>query len=36
LATHARRLSKGYERLTRTDEASIYIGMTRILLNRLA
>jgi putative transposase len=33
---HSRRLSKGYERLTRTDEVWIYIAMTRIMLNRLA
>ncbi len=33
---HSRRLSKGYERLTRTDEAWIYIAMTRLMLNRLA
>ena len=33
---HSRRLSKSYERLTRTDEAWIYIAMTRIMLNRLA
>lgn len=33
---HSRRLSKSYERLTRTDEAWIYIAMTRIMLERLA
>jgi len=33
---HFRRLSKSYERLTRTDEAWICIAMTRIMLNRLA
>lgn len=33
---HSRRLSKSYERLTRTDETWIYIAMTRIMLNRLA
>ena len=33
---HSRRLSKSYERLSRTDEAWIYIAMTRILLERLA
>ena len=33
---HSRRLSKSYEGLTRTDEAWIYIAMTRIMLNRLA
>jgi putative transposase len=32
----SRRLSKAYERLTRTDETWIYIAMTRIMLNRLA
>jgi putative transposase len=32
---HSRRLSKSYERLTRTDETWIYIAMTRIMLNRL-
>jgi putative transposase len=32
----SRRLSKSYERLPRTDEAWIYIAMTRIMLNRLA
>ena len=33
---HSRRLSKSYERLTRTDEVWIYIAMTRIMLERLA
>jgi len=33
---YSRRLSKSYERLTRTDEAWIYIATTRILRNRLA
>jgi putative transposase len=33
---HSRRLSKRYARLTRTDEACIYIAMTRRLLQRLA
>jgi len=33
---HSRRLSKSYERLTRTDETWVYIAMTRIMLNRLA
>jgi len=33
---HSRRLSKSYERLTRTDEAWISIAMTRIMLERLA
>ncbi len=33
---HSRRLSKSYERLTRTDEAWVYIAMTRIMLQRLA
>ena len=33
---NCRRLSKSYERLTRTDEASVYISMSRIILNRLA
>lgn len=33
---HARRLSKSYERLPRTDEAWIYIAMTRLMLERLA
>jgi putative transposase len=32
---HSRRLSKSYERLTRTDETWIYIAMPRIMLNRL-
>ncbi|TRX01772.1 transposase [Candidatus Methylobacter oryzae] len=32
----SRRLSKSYERLPKTDEAWIYIAMTRIMLNRLA
>ena len=32
---HSRRLSKSYERLTRTDETWIYIAMTRIMLQRL-
>jgi putative transposase len=32
---HSRRLSKSYEHLTRTDEAWIYIAMTRIMLQRL-
>lgn len=29
---HSRRLSKSYERLTRTDETWIYIAMTHIML----
>jgi len=33
---HSRRLSKRYERLTRTDAAWIYIAMTRIMLQRIA
>jgi putative transposase len=33
---HSRRLSKSYERLPRTDEAWIYIAMTRIMLERMA
>jgi putative transposase len=33
---HSRRLSKSYERLTRTDETWIYIAMTRLMLNHLA
>ncbi len=33
---HSRRLSKCYERQTRTDEIWMYIAMTRIMLNRLA
>lgn len=33
---HSRRLSKSYERLTRTDENWIYIAMTRIMLERMA
>jgi len=33
---HSRRLSKSYERLTQTDQAWIYIAMTRIMLNCLA
>jgi putative transposase len=33
---HSRRLSKSYECLTRTDEAWVYIAMTRIMLLRLA
>jgi putative transposase len=33
---HSRRLSKSYERLTRTDETWIDIAMTSMLLNRLA
>lgn len=33
---HSRRLSKSYERLTKTEEAWIYIAMTRIMLSRLA
>ena len=33
---HSRRLSKSYERLTRTDASWVYIAMTRILLERLA
>ena len=33
---HARRLSKSYEYLPRTDEAWIYIAMTRLMLERLA
>ena len=32
---HSRRLSKSYERLSRTDEAWVYIAMTRIMLRRL-
>nr|VFK04091.1 MAG: Transposase DDE domain-containing protein [Candidatus Kentron sp. H]VFK05278.1 MAG: Transposase DDE domain-containing protein [Candidatus Kentron sp. H]VFK05668.1 MAG: Transposase DDE domain-containing protein [Candidatus Kentron sp. H] len=32
---HYRRLSKSYERLTRTDEAWVFIAMSRIMLNRL-
>jgi putative transposase len=32
---HSRRLSKSYERLTRTDETWIDIAMTRMMLNRL-
>ncbi|WP_368086421.1 transposase [Nitrosomonas sp. Nm34] len=32
---HSRRLSKSYERLTRTHEAWVYIAMTRIMLRRL-
>lgn len=32
---HSRRLSKSYERLTRTDETWVYIAMTRIMLRRL-
>lgn len=32
----SRRLSKSYERLLKTDEAWIYVAMTRIMLNRLA
>jgi putative transposase len=33
---HSRRLSKRYERLTRTDETWIYIAMTRLMLYRMA
>ena len=33
---HSRRLSKSYERLTRTDESWVYLAMTRIMLERLA
>lgn len=33
---HYRRLTKSYERLTQTDEAWVYIAMSRIMLNRLA
>ena len=33
---HSRRLSKCYERQTRTDEIWMYIAMTRIMLARLA
>ena len=33
---NCRRLSKSYERLTRTDEAWVYISMSRIMLNRRA
>nr|VFK00863.1 MAG: Transposase DDE domain-containing protein [Candidatus Kentron sp. H]VFK03902.1 MAG: Transposase DDE domain-containing protein [Candidatus Kentron sp. H]VFK04786.1 MAG: Transposase DDE domain-containing protein [Candidatus Kentron sp. H]VFK05711.1 MAG: Transposase DDE domain-containing protein [Candidatus Kentron sp. H]VFK06624.1 MAG: Transposase DDE domain-containing protein [Candidatus Kentron sp. H] len=33
---HYRRLSKSHERLTRTDEAWVFIAMSRIMLNRLA
>ncbi|MCO6427740.1 MAG: transposase [Nitrosomonas communis] len=33
---HSRRLSKSYERLTRTNETWIYIAMIRIMLRRLA
>lgn len=33
---HSRRLSKSYERLTRTDEAWVYMAMIRIMLGRLA
>lgn len=33
---HSRRLSKSYERLTRTDETWVYIAMIRIMLRRLA
>ena len=33
---HCRRLSKSYERLTRTDKSWVYIAMTRIMLERLA
>lgn len=32
---HSRRLSKSYERLSRTDEVWVYIAMTRIMLNRM-
>ncbi|SFM44529.1 putative transposase [Nitrosomonas communis] len=32
---HSRRLSKSYERITRTDKTWIYIAMTRIMLRRL-
>ena len=34
--SHSRRLSKSYERLTRTDETWVYIAMIRIMLRRLA
>jgi putative transposase len=33
---HSRRLSKSYERLTRTDASWVYIAMTRLMLERLA
>lgn len=33
---HSRRLSKSYERLTRTDESWVYLAMTRLMLERLA
>jgi putative transposase len=32
---HSRRLSKSYERLTRTDKTWVYIAMTRIMLRPL-
>lgn len=32
---HSRRMSKSYERLCRTDEAWVYIAMTRIMLARM-
>jgi putative transposase len=32
---HSRRLSKSYERLTRTDGSWVYIAMARIMLKRL-
>ncbi|WP_083398441.1 transposase [Nitrosomonas communis] len=32
---HSRRLSKSYERLTRTDETWVYIAISRIILRRL-
>ena len=31
-----RRMSKDYERLTATSEAFIYVGMTRLMVRRLA
>jgi putative transposase len=33
---HSRRLCNSYKRLTRTDEAWIYIAMTRLMLNQRA
>ena len=33
---HSQRLSKNYERLTRTNEAWIYMAMIHIMLGRLA
>lgn len=33
---HSRRLSKSYERTTRSEETWIYLSMTRLMLNRLA